>query len=202
MSDFRADIHAYFDSPVGKHIFGKRLHGVRLVRYAVPQVFLNTGLQAIAMYRLSRWFYTRRLVRVSRLIDRFTDFFCHIELAGEADIGPGFQLHHPTGCVIAQEARIGSNVMIVGAAVTIGQVDLQANPDEVPIEIGDNVVIATGAKILGPIKIGNDVRIGPHCILMGEDVPDGMTVTHMPRQKILKIDPNPAEAEPQQQPAV
>jgi serine O-acetyltransferase len=194
---FRSDLDAYFGSPIGEDLFGKNLHGARKLRHTIPQVFLNTGLQAIGLYRLSRWFYTRKLVRISRAIDRINDFVCNIEIPGETVIGPRFQLHHPSGVVLAPEAVIGSNVMIVGASVTIGSSDLLGKPEDQPIEIGDNVIIAAGAKVFGPIKVGNNVRIGPHCILMAEDVPDGTTVVNVTRQKMLKFEPEaPAEPAP------
>lgn len=201
MSDFRADLDAYFGSPIGQGLFGRNLHGLRLLRHTVPQVFLNTGLQAIAIYRVSRWFYTRGMVRMSRLVDRFNDFVCNIEIPGETVIGPGFQLHHPSGVVIAPEAQIGSNLMIVGASVTIGSTDLLGRPEDQPIEIGDDVIIAAGAKVLGPIKVGNNVRIGPHCVLMAEDVPDNTTVVNVARQKMLRMDPDPVQPEPDEEPA-
>lgn len=190
---FRADIDAFFGSEAALVEFGGRLSGWRLWRHVVPQLVLNPGFLSVALYRSSRWFWPRDHQIVSRLINRFTELVCGIQIDADSDFGPGLEIHHPQGVVMSPKMKIGSNMVIIGAAVTFGIRDIENDPFSQSIEIGDNVTIATGAKVLGPIVIGDNVKIGPNVVLM-QDVPSDSIVIVGERPKIISTKKPPASA--------
>jgi serine O-acetyltransferase len=193
MSSFRDDIDRFFGSPVAVKEFGGKPSGFLLWRHTAVQLVLNPGLLAVALYRASRWFKLRDMEIPSRIVDRINELLCGIQITGQADFGPGLEIHHPAGIVISPLTRSGKNCVIIGGAVTTGLRDLNSkNPGSQTVELGDNVTIATGAKVLGPIKVGNDVKIGPNVVLM-QDVPDGATVIVGSRPKVIEPKIVPAD---------
>jgi serine O-acetyltransferase len=97
------------------------------------------------------------------------------EIRPPAQIGPGFVVQHPVGIVIGPDVVAGRGLTMFGKN-TIGRVRNPQHPLGGSPVIGDNVRIGTTASLLGPIKIGNDVQIGAHCLVV-HDVPDGGRTT-------------------------
>ena len=184
-SYFRKDVDAFFGTSAAEEEFDGRPEGLRLLRNTLVQLVLNPGLLAVGIYRLSRWFHLRGMDLPSKVLDRFNEGLCGIQLPGGADFGPGLEVQHPQGIVISVITTAGSNCTLLGSGVTTGIRDLVNDPYSQTVELGDNVTIATGAKLLGPLKIGNDVSIGPNTIVM-DDVADGSTVVVAERPKVIE----------------
>lgn len=190
---FREDIDAFFGSETAEAEFGGKPSGLLLWRHTVTQLILNAGFLSVALYRVSRWFKLREMEIPSRLVDRVNEWLNGIQITGEADFGPGLEIHHPAGIVISPLTTAGRNCVILGSGATTGLRDLKNDPASQTVELGDNVTIATGAKVLGPIKIGNHVMIGPNVVLM-QDIPDGCTVIVDGRPRVIEPRVIPPEA--------
>lgn len=135
-------------------------------------ILLYQGFHALVLYRISHFFYNYKLYFIARLISHISRFLTGIEIHPGAKIGKRLFIDHGSGVVIGQTATIGDNCTIYHG-VTLGGTGkdtLKRHPD-----IGNNVFIGCGAKILGPIHIGNSVKIGANAIVL-KDVPDNTTI--------------------------
>src|SRR5207248_8246396 len=111
--------------------------------------------------RLSRWLYLRRMFLLARVIKRFSELLFHCVLPYTAEIGQGFQVgYHGFGIVVHARARIGERVFI-SPEVTIGG---RSGRIGVP-RIGNDVFIASGARILGDVTIGDGAIIGANAVV-------------------------------------
>lgn len=141
-------------------------------------------LNAIHIYRLSHWLKQHRIPLLPGLLTLLIFLLYNSKLPAGARIGKGSRLGYGgIGVVIHDRAVIGAHVMI-GPNVTIGG---RSGHYEVPV-IGNNVDISTGAKVLGPIKIGNNVIIGANAVVI-KDVPDDAVVAGVPA-RIIRIQQN------------
>ena len=141
----------------------------------------------IHFYRLSNFLYRIKIPLIPKLIYYFQYLLFNCAIPGEVKIGKNTKFGYGgIAVVIHKRAVIGHNCKI-GTSVTIGGTSKKY---EVPI-IGDNVRISTGAKILGPIKIGNNVIIGANSVVL-IDVPDNCLVVGVPG-KIIKTNINVEE---------
>lgn len=148
-----------------------------LTSFTVLRLFWQyMPVRAIALFRLACWFKQHRLPLFPGLLQRFIYRWYGLEIPSGADIGGGLYIAHPIGTVIMPK-RIGRNCSVI-AAVTIGMRNEWTFP-----EIGDNVFIGAGARVLGGIRIGNDVTIGANAVVI-HDVPDGATVVGIPARVI------------------
>ena len=134
----------------------------------------------IHWYRLSNWLYCHHIPVLPKFLWRIMYLLFNSSLPGSCVIGGGTVLAYGgIGIVVHARSVIGRNCMI-GQGVTIGG---KSGWYEVPI-IGDNVHISAGARILGPIRIGNNVIIGANAVVV-KDVPDNCIVAGVPA-KIIK----------------
>ena len=150
------------------------------------RIFLDPGTIASTVYRYGSW---TRTIKVSfiRALFRIPYFFLKaivvtgfgIYIPSKAKIGKGFTVHNFSGIFIS-EGEMGENV-IVFQGVTIGH--LRGQPE--PPKIGNNVLIAAGAKVLGSVTIGNNVVIGANSVVIN-DVPDNCTVMGNPARIISR----------------
>jgi serine O-acetyltransferase len=102
------------------------------------------------------------------------------DMAWQAQVGPGFNLLHPTGVVVGKHVKIGKNCMVQDG-VTLGG---RGGTEDGHPTVGDNVQIGCGAKLLGPVVIGDSAKIGANAVVLN-DVPDGATAVGIPaRYKI------------------
>lgn len=147
-------------------------------------ILLYPGLHALIYHRIAHWFYVRKHFVIARWISQFARHRTGIEIHPGAQIGKGLFIDHGMGVVIGETAEIGDNVTIFHG-VTLGGTGKEKNVKRHPT-VGDNVVIGAGAKILGPIKIGNNVKIGANSVVL-KDVPPYATVVGIPG-KVVKID--------------
>jgi serine O-acetyltransferase len=140
------------------------------------------GFWVMIVYRFGRWRYGVRpvLVRklfslVYRVLFKFAQIVTGIELPCEVELGRKFVIDHFGGIVISGYAKFGSNCRIRdGVVVGLRHID----DTRAPI-IGDNVDIGSGAKLLGPIRIGNNVLIGANAVVL-VDVPDNCIAVGVP----------------------
>ena len=128
-------------------------------------------------FSTERGFVSLILRKIARARQRFWSVITHSDIVPGADLGEGISLPHPNGIVIHQDTVIGKNAMIM-QQVTIG---ITANGG--PPEIGSNVYIGAGAKVLGRIKIGNGAKIGANAVVLC-DVPDGATAVGAPAKVV------------------
>lgn len=153
------------------------------VTFKLLYVFM--ALRAMFWFRLGSWCAEHRIPFVKGMVYRLLYRNHGLEISPGADVGGGFYLAHPNGCVI-HARKIGRNCSII-SNVTIGM----RNRWEFPV-IGDNVFIGAGARVLGGITVGNGAVIGANAVVI-DDVPDGATVVGIPA-KVVKVRSTEVEA--------
>lgn len=142
-----------------------------------------SGLHAIWAHRIAHFFYKRKLYFIARLISQISRFLTGIEIHPGAKIGRRFFIDHGMGVVIGETCEIGDNVTIY-QGVTLGGTGHEKGKRHPTIE--DNVLIATGAKVLGAITIGENSKVGAGSVVL-KDVPPNCTVVGIPG-RIVKQD--------------
>jgi serine O-acetyltransferase len=147
------------------------------------------GLQALSCHRLAHWLYKIGIPFFPRFISHLARFFTGIEIHPGAQIGQGVFIDHGIGVVIGETAIIGDDCLIY-QGVTLGGTGKEIGKRHPTL--GENVVIGGGAKVLGNIQIGNNVRIGANSVVL-RDVPSNCTVVGIPGRIIyrsgVKVDP-------------
>jgi serine O-acetyltransferase len=147
------------------------------------------GLQALSLHRIAHWLYQIGIPFFPRFISHLARFFTGIEIHPGAQIGQGVFIDHGMGVVIGETAIIGDYCLIY-QGVTLGGTGKELGKRHPTL--GENVVIGGGAKVLGNIQIGNDVRIGAGSVVL-RDVPSNCTVVGIPGRVIyrsgVKVDP-------------
>ena len=152
-------------------------------------VFLYPSFHVMFFYKIANILWRYNLKFISRLIMHLARFFTGIEIHPAAKIGSNFFMDHGLGVVIGETSEIGDNVTIY-QAVTLGgtmpsvESDLQRNQKRHPT-IGNNVIIGSGAQILGPINVGDNARIGANSVV-SKDVPADVTVAGIPAREFTK----------------
>lgn len=127
------------------------------------EVLINyPGVHAIAMHRIAHLLWRNQLRFVARMVSNISRFFTGIEIHPGAQIGKRFFIDHGMGVVIGETTEIGDDVTLYHG-VTLGGVSLQQGKRHPTI--GNNVVIGSGAKVLGPITIGNNAKIGSNAVV-------------------------------------
>lgn len=136
------------------------------------KALLTDGTFAMACYRAMAWSHRHHLAPLAMIFNKMNAVFGQCIIGRGAEFGPGFVLVHSQGVVINGTVRGGSRVY-VEHQVTIGAEKLQS-----PV-LGDRVFIGAGAKIIGGVTIGSDVRIGANAVVV-KDVPSRVTVGGVP----------------------
>ncbi|MDI9463441.1 MAG: serine O-acetyltransferase [Bacillota bacterium] len=144
-------------------------------------LFCYPGLHALWAHRLAHALYKRGLVFLPRLISQLSRFLTGIEIHPGAVIGEGFFIDHGMGVVIGETTQIGDNVTLY-QGVTLGGTGKDKGKRHPTI--GSNVVIGAGAKILGPIVIGDYAKIGAGSVVL-HDVPANSTVVGVPGRVVV-----------------
>jgi serine O-acetyltransferase len=144
---------------------------------SVLEVFLcYPGFHAILLHRLAHKLYQMNVPLVPRMISQFTRFTTGIEIHPGAKIGRRFFIDHGMGVVVGETAEIGDDVLLY-QGVTLGGTGKERGKRHPTI--GSHVVIGTGAKVLGNIRIGDSVKIGAGSVVV-HSVPDNSTVVGIP----------------------
>lgn len=148
------------------------------------EVFLlYPSIHAISAYKLSHLLFRRKLFFLARLVSQIARFFTGIEIHPGATIGKGLFIDHGMGVVIGETAIIGDNVTLYHG-VTLGGTGKDIGKRHPTIE--DNVVVGAGAKVLGPITIGEGAKIGANSVVV-KDVPKGATAVGGAAKNIVRI---------------
>ncbi|MEA2036229.1 MAG: serine O-acetyltransferase EpsC [Nanoarchaeota archaeon] len=149
------------------------------------EFLLYPCLHAIVVHRyLAHPLYKLKVPFVPRLISQIMRFFTAIEIHPGAKIGKGLFIDHGIGTVIGETAEIGNNCVLyhnVSLGGT-GHHKRKRHPT-----LGNNVIIGTGGTLLGPIKVGDNVKVGAETVIINRDVPSNATVVGAPG-KIVKLD--------------
>ena len=152
-------------------------------------IFLYPSFHVMFFYKIGNILWRSNLKFLSRLIMHFARIFTGIEIHPAAKIGSNFFMDHGLGIVIGETTEIGENVTIY-QGVTLGGImpsvesDLQRNQKRHPT-VGNNVIIGSGAQILGAINIGDDARIGANSVV-SRDVPANVTVAGVPAREFAR----------------
>ncbi len=145
-------------------------------------LFLYPGFQAIISHRFAHWLHGLKIPFLPRFISHFTRFITGIEIHPGATLGQGVFIDHGMGVVIGETAIIG-NYCLIYQNVTLGGTGKESGKRHPTL--GDNVVVGTGAKVLGNINIGSDVRIGAGSVVL-RDVPSDCTVVGVPGRVVYR----------------
>jgi serine O-acetyltransferase len=151
-------------------------------RSALEVVLTYSGLHAIWFYRLSHRLWKRRWFTLSRIVSQFARFITGIEIHPGAVIGKGLFIDHGMGVVIGETCEIGDFVTLY-QGVTLGGTGKEKGKRHPTI--GDYVVIATGAKVLGSMKIGDHAKIGAGSVVL-QEVPPYSTVVGIPGKVVVQ----------------
>lgn len=188
-SDIKSDYRAVFErDPAARNSF--------------EVIFASPGFQAVAAHRVAHSLWKLNLKFPARFLSHISRFFTGIEIHPGAQIGKGFFIDHGMGVVIGETSEIGDNVTVYHG-VTLGGTSYTRGKRHPTVR--DNVTIGAGAKILGPLTIGENSKIGANSAVI-KDVPPDSTVVGIPGNVVSKEDfptytglehnklPDPAEA--------
>jgi serine O-acetyltransferase len=141
------------------------------------------GVHALAWHRLAHGLWRRGRRFMARLLSYVARLLTQIDIHPAATIGRRFFIDHGCGVVIGETAEIGDDVTLYHG-VTLGGVSWNAGKRHPTL--ADGVVVGAGAKILGPIRVGRNARVGANSVVI-EDVPAGMTVVGIPGRVVLPL---------------
>ena len=145
------------------------------------------GVKAVFFHQISNFFYKAGFDLIARIISQTVRFFTGIEIHPGAKIGKNLFIDHGMGVVIGETSEIGNNVTIYHA-VTLGGSSPSIDSERQRHEkrhptIGNDVVIGSGAQIIGPIKVGNNSRIAANAVVV-KDVPENATMVGIPARAV------------------
>jgi serine O-acetyltransferase len=141
-----------------------------------------SGLHALWFYRVAHFFFKRKWYFIARAISQISRFFTGIEIHPGAKIGRRFFIDHGAGVVIGETCEIGDDVTLY-QGVTLGGTGKEKGKRHPTIKNG--VLVATGAKVLGSITIGENAKIGANSVVL-KDVPDETTVVGIPGKIVVQ----------------
>ena len=150
-------------------------------------IFCYLGFHAIIIHRIANWFWINRLFLIGRIISHINRWITGIEIHPGAKIGRGFFIDHGMGVVIGETAEIGDNCTIY-QGVTLGGLSLRKEKRHPTLD--HTVVVGAGAKVLGPVSIGANCKIGAGSVVL-EDVPKNSTVIGVPGRVVYRGDSDP-----------
>ena len=146
------------------------------------EVFLYPSFYALLFHKWGHWFYKRKHFFIARMISQIGRGLTGIEIHPGATIGKGLFIDHGMGVVIGETCEIGDNVTIYHG-VTLGGTGKEHGKRHPTI--GNNVMISTGAKVLGPFKVGDNSRIAANAVVL-QEIPEDSTVVGIPG-KVVRI---------------
>lgn len=157
-------------------------------RNIIEVILTYPGFHAILIHRISHALWKLKIPLIPRLLSHISRFFTGIEIHPGAKIGAGFFIDHGMGVVIGETAEIGENCLLY-QGVTLGGTGKEKGKRHPTL--GNNVVVGAGAKILGPIRIGNGVKIGANSVVL-KSIPDYAIVVGVPgriiKKRILRVE--------------
>ena len=156
-------------------------------RSKLSVILTYPGVKAVFFHRIANFFATAKFDLLARIISQFSRFLTGIEIHPKAKIGKNLFIDHGMGVVIGETSYIGDNVTIYHN-VTLGGISPSINTNEQRDikrhpTLGDNVVVGSGAQILGPVKIGKDSLIGANAVVT-KDVSERSIMVGIPAKRI------------------
>jgi len=151
-------------------------------RSTLEVILCYPGLHAVWGHRVSRWLWGHNLKLIGRASSALTRWLTGVDIHPGATLGPRLFIDHATGVVIGETADLGADVTLYHG-VTLGGTKrdhVKRHPS-----VGDRVTIGAGAKILGPVTIGSDSRIGANAVVV-KPVPPNSVVVGVPGQVIAR----------------
>ena len=145
-------------------------------------MLLYNGLHATIDYRIAHWFYLRRCFFIARAISQWSKMWTGIEIHPGATIGRRLVIDHGTGIVIGETAEIGDDCLLY-QGVTLGGTGKDTGKRHPTI--GNNVMIGAGAKVLGPLVIGDNSRIAAGAVVLS-DIPSNSTAVGVPAKVVRR----------------
>ncbi len=152
------------------------------VRNVLEILFCYPGFHAVRFHRAAHWLWNHNLKFFARFLSHIARFLTGIEIHPGATIGEGFFIDHGMGVVIGETAEIGKNVTMYHG-VTLGGTSWKKGKRHPTIE--DNVIIGANAAILGPIRVGENSKIGSGSVL-NKEVPPHSTVVGIPGRVVVR----------------
>ena len=145
------------------------------------------GVKAVFFHQISNFFYKAGFDLIARIISQTIRFFTGIEIHPGAKIGKNLFIDHGMGVVIGETSEIGDNVTIYHN-VTLGGSSPSIDSERQRHEkrhptIGNDVVIGSGAQIIGPVKVGNNARIAANAVVV-KNVPENATMVGIPARAV------------------
>lgn len=145
-------------------------------------ILTYAGLHALWLYRFAHYFYRKKWHFIARSLSQFARFLTGIEIHPGAKIGRRFFIDHGAGVVIGETCEIGDDVTIY-QGVTLGGTGKEKGKRHPTLLSG--VLVATGAKVLGSITIGENAKIGANSVVL-KDVPNNTTVVGIPGKIVVQ----------------
>ena len=140
------------------------------------------GVKAVFFHRIANFFSVAKFDLIARIISQFSRFLTGIEIHPRAKIGKNLFIDHGMGVVIGETAEVGDDVFMYHG-VTLGSTSTKKEKRHPTISNG--VIIGAGAKLLGPIKVGKNAKIGSNAVVI-TDVPENVTMVGIPAKIISK----------------
>ena len=170
-------------------MFNRLRYDIRAIRERDPaarsgvEVFLlYSGLHAVIWYRIAHWFFKHHLFFIARLLSQTAKWLTGIEIHPGATIGKGLLIDHGSGGVIGETAEIGDNCTIY-QGVTLGGTGKDKGKRHPTL--GDNVMVGSGAKILGPFIVGSNSKIAANAVVL-EEIPENCTAVGVPARIVRR----------------
>lgn len=148
----------------------------------------NSGFHSICVYRLSHYLWNKNFHLTARTLSQLARFLTGVEIHPAAKIGKGFMIDHGMGVVIGETTEIGNNVTLYHDVTLGGTTVFDSHGKQCTKRhptIGNNVIIGSGAQVLGPITVGNNSKIGSNAIVI-KDVQENTTVVGFPAHQTQK----------------
>ena len=179
-----------------RHYFAQLQEDIACVKERDPAatssleiLLLYPGLKAIRAHRKAHWFYEHNMHFLARYISQRAARKTNIEIHPGATIGKRFFIDHGTGVVIGETAEVGDDVTIY-QGVTLGGTGKDVGKRHPTV--GNHVMIGAGAKVLGPFRIGDNVKIAAGSVVLNE-IPENSTAVGTPAQVVkrdgVRVDP-------------
>ena len=145
------------------------------------------GAKAVFFHKIANFFVIAKFHLVARIISQFSRFLTGIEIHPKANIGKNLFIDHGMGVVIGETSEIGDNVTIYHMA-TLGGISPSVNSNEQRNikrhpTLKDNVVVGSGAQILGPVTVGKNAKIGANAVVT-KDVPENAVMVGIPAKNV------------------
>ena len=165
----------------------------------ISVVLTYPGVKAVFLHRIANFFAVAKFDLIARMISQFSRFMTGIEIHPKAKIGKNLFIDHGMGVVIGETSEIGNNVTIYHM-VTLGGISPSINSDDQRNTkrhptLMDNVVVGSGAQILGPVVIGKNAKIGANAVIT-KDVQENSVMVGIPAKNVGESSPSDESFKP------